>query len=142
MCTQKANSYRVVSLLIFFVTLCSAQSFGQTVSKNDREVGRIMLRNLKDSIKKNYYDPEFHGINIDEAFKAAEEKIDEATSNGQIFGIIEKALMSLNDTHTFFLPPPHALRVSYDWQIQMIGGPCHILGVKPRTDPESHGLKP
>jgi len=101
-----------------------------------------MLRNLKDSIKKNYYDPEFHGINIDEAFKAAEEKIDEATSNGQIFGIIEKALMSLNDTHTFFLPPPHALRVSYDWQIQMIGGHCYILAVKPGTDAESQGLKP
>jgi C-terminal processing protease CtpA/Prc len=114
---------------------------GQTLSKNDREVGRIMLRNLKDSIKKNYYDPEFHGVNIDETFKTAEEKINEATSNGQVFGIIEKALLSLNDTHTFFLPPPHALRVSYDWQIQIIGDQCYIVALKPGTDAEAKGLK-
>jgi len=70
-----------------------------------------MLRNVKDSIKKNYYDPEFHGVNIDETFKAAEEKINEATSNGQVFGIIAKAVRSLNDSHTSFRPPPRAMRI-------------------------------
>lgn len=71
---------------------------GQILSKNDRDAGRIMLRNVKDSIKKNYYDPEFHGVNLDEIFKTAEEKINEATSNGQVFGIIEKVMMLLLPT--------------------------------------------
>jgi len=133
--------YRPVILLSIFL-LFSFLANGQGVSKNDREVGKIMLRNVKDSIKKNYYDPEFHGVNIDEAFKAAEQKIDEATSNGQIFGIIEKVLLGLNDTHTSFEPPPHALRVSYDWHIQMIGEHCYITAVKPGTDAEAKGLKP
>ena len=128
--------YRPVILLSIFL-LFSFLANGQGVSKNDREVGKIMLRNVKDSIKKNYYDPEFHGVNIDEAFEAAEQKIDEATSNGQIFGIIEKVLLGLNDTHTSFEPPPHALRVSYDWHIQMIGEHCYITAVKPGTDAEA-----
>src|ERR1700704_6286419 len=117
--TQRTHALRLATLLTFSVILCAPQATGQTLSKNDREVGRIMLRNVKDSIKKNYYDPEFTGVNIDEAFKTADEKIKEATSNGQVFGIIEKALLSLNDTHTFFLPPAHALKISYDWHIQM-----------------------
>jgi C-terminal processing protease CtpA/Prc len=113
----------------------------QTASKYDRDAGHLILRNIKDCLKKNYYDPQFHGVNIDDIFKAADASIDGATSNGQIFGIIEKALLSLNDTHTFFLPPPHALRVSYDWHIQIVGDRCYVLAVKPATDAEAKGLK-
>jgi len=115
---------------------------GQTLSKNDREAGRIMLHNIKDSIKKNYYDPNFHGINLDETFKSADEKINQATSNGQLFGIIAQAVRSLNDSHTNFIPPPRALRINYDWQIQMIGDHCYITAVKPGTDAEAKGLRP
>ncbi len=140
--TQKSHRNRSVTSLIPLLVLCLSSAVGQSVSKHDREMGRWMLRDLEDCLKKNYYDPEFHGVNIDEAFKDAEEKINKATSNGQIFGIIEKALLRLNDSHTFFLPPPHALRVSYDWQIQMIGDQCYILAVKPGTDAEQQGLMP
>ncbi len=139
---QRRPALRLATLLTLSVILCPPQALGQTLSKNDREAGRIMLRNIRDSLKKNYYDPEFHGVNIDETFKAAEEKINEATSNGQVFGIIEKALLSLNDTHTFFLPPPHALKISYDWKIQMLGDHCYVEAVKPGTDAEAKGLKP
>jgi C-terminal processing protease CtpA/Prc len=104
-------------------------------------VGHIMLKNVKDAIKKNYYDPNFHGVNLDETFKAADEKINQATSNGQVFGIIAQAVRSLNDSHTYFLPPQHSMRISYDWQIQMIGDHCYIMAVKPGTDAEAK-LKP
>ncbi len=127
------------------ITVCLSaylSAVGQTLSKNDREAGRIMLHNIKDSIKKNYYDPNFHGVNIDETFKTADEKINQATSNGQLFGIIAQAVRSLNDSHTNFIPPPRALRVNYDWQIQMIGDHCYITAVKPGTDAEARGLKP
>jgi C-terminal processing protease CtpA/Prc len=115
---------------------------GQTLSKNDREAGRIMLHNIKDSIKKNYYDSSFHGVNLDETFKTADEKINQATSNGQLFGIIAQAVRSLNDSHTNFIPPPHSMRVNYDWQVQIIGDHCYITAVKPGTDAEAKGLKP
>jgi carboxyl-terminal processing protease len=115
---------------------------GQGISANDRSVGHIMLKNVKDAIKKNYYDTNFHGIKIDETFKAADDQINQASSNGQVFGIIAKAVRSLNDSHTYFLPPQRSLHVSYDWQIQMIGDHCYITAVKPGTDAEAKGLKP
>jgi carboxyl-terminal processing protease len=130
------------TLLTFIIGFCYQHLDGQTLSKNDRESGRIILRNVKDTIKKNYYDPNFHGVNLDEAFKVADEKINQATSNGQLFGIIAQAVRQLNDSHTYFLPPSRALKVSYDWQIQMIGDQCFILAVKPGTDAEAKGLKP
>jgi carboxyl-terminal processing protease len=127
-------------LLFLFTSFGSV--LGQGISANDRSVGHIMLKNVKEEIKKNYYDPTFHGINLDETFKAADENINQATSNGQVFGIIAKAVLSFNDSHTFFMPPAHSLRVSYDWQIQMVGDYCYIMAVKPGSDAEAKGLKP
>ena len=138
---EPACSRAVLAVFSLFMIVSPGPVVGQTLSSNDRSVGHTMLRNIRDAIRKDYYDPTFHGINVDETFKAADEKINQATSNGQVFGIIAQALRSLNDTHTFFLPPPHSLRVSYDWQIQMIGDHCYILAVKPGTDAEAKGLK-
>src|SRR5205085_704254 len=50
----------------------------QTASSFDRERGRAMLSAVKDDIKKNYYDPEFHGMDLETRFKAADEKIKQA----------------------------------------------------------------
>ncbi len=142
---MRPSLVRFLKSIAFFTLIfgCLFQpASGQALSKNDRESARIMLHNVKDAIKKNYYDPNFHGVNLDEVFKAADEKINQASSNGQLFGIIAQAVRALNDTHTYFLPPPRALRVSYDWQIQIIGDQCYILAVKPGTDAEVKGLKP
>jgi carboxyl-terminal processing protease len=138
---QKAYSRAVLAFFSLFMITSIRPVAGQTLSGNDRSVGHIMLRNIKDEIKKKYYDPNFHGVNLDETFKAADEKINHATSNGQVFGIIAQAVRSLNDSHTFFDPPRRAMHISYDWQIQMIGDHCYITAVKPGTDAEAKGLK-
>ncbi len=119
-----------------------AVAAGQTVSGNDREAARMMLQVVKDELKKSYYDPQFKGLDIDGQFKAAEAKLNQATSNGQMFGIIAQAMLSLNDSHTFFVPPQRAARIDYGWRTQMIGDKCYITAVKPGTDAEAKGLRP
>lgn len=114
----------------------------QSLSSIDRERGRAMLGIVKDEIKKSYYDPSYHGMNIDARFKAAEEKLKEATSNSQVFAIIAQAVIELNDSHTFFLPPARAARVDYGWQMQIIGDTGYVSAVKPGSEAEAQGLKP
>ena len=101
-----------------------------------------MLKVIKDDLRKNYYDPSFRGMDLDARFQAADEKLREATSLGHVFGIIAQALLDLNDSHTFFIPPPRNLRTEYGFQMKMIGGTCYIIAVKPGSDAETKGLKP
>src|ERR1041384_4334280 len=77
----------------------------QNLSNFDRERGREMLDVIKNDIKRNYYDPTFHGIDIDARFRTAEDKIKEATSIGQVFGIIAQTLIDFDDSHLYFVPP-------------------------------------
>ena len=133
----------VVSILLLLLALSSVTLvLGQSVPSNtDRERGRVMLNALKEDLKKHYYDTNFHGMDVDARFKAADEKIKVANSQGQIFGIIAQALVDLDDSHTFFIPPGRSYTTEYGWQMQMIGDKCYVVAVKPGSDADSKGLK-
>lgn len=100
-----------------------------------------MLNNVKNELKKNYYDPGIRGMDVDARFKTAEEKVKQASSLGQAFGIIAQALLDLNDSHTFFSTPPRPVSVEYGWQMQAIGDQCFVAAVKPGSDAQAKGLK-
>ncbi len=114
----------------------------QALTSVDRDRGHVMLKTLKSEIKKNYYDPTFHGIDLDARFKTADEKLDRATSLGQIFGIVAQVLLDFEDSHLFFIPPERAATYDYGWQMQMISDKCYVSAVKPGSDAEAKGLKP
>lgn len=137
---------KVLAILIVLITgqalSGSPVSFAQVPIGFERERGRSMLRTIKEDLKKNYYDPNYHGMDIESRFKTADAKIKEATSIGQIFGVIAEVLIELNDSHTFFLPPGRASQTEYGWQIQAVGDKCYVVAVKPGSDAEAKGLKP
>jgi C-terminal processing protease CtpA/Prc len=126
----------ILSLTVFALAPTHAQSLSF-----DRERGRAMLSEIKSELKKNYYDPTIRGIDVDARFHQAEEEINQATSLGQITAAIAQALLDLDDSHTFFLPPSQTMRVDYGWQMQMIGQNCYVTAVRPGSDAEAKGLK-
>ena len=141
---RRSLSYFAFALLICVLSgsLVSISSQQQQLSSFERDRGRMMLNIIKDDVKEHYYDPTFRGINLEEKFSAAEEKIKHATSNSQVFTIIAQTLMELNDSHTFFLTPPRGFKVEYGWYMQMIGEKAHVIAIKPGSDAEAKGLKP
>src|SRR5262245_45121981 len=130
-------------LLIILVLLGSTHAaLSQSLSSQDRDRGLVMLKAVRDDIHKYYYDPAFRGIDLDARTKFAEERIKQAKTNAEVFGIIAQLLLELNDSHTVFLPPQRSARVEYGWQMQTFGDDCYVLAVKPKSDAEAQGLKP
>lgn len=114
----------------------------QSISSFDRERSRLMLSAIKTDVKNNYYDSTFHGIDLEAHFKKADEKIKNATTIGQAFGIIAQALLDFDDSHLFFLPPGRVAQVEYGWQMHAIGDKIFVTAVKPGSDADAKGLKP
>ncbi len=135
----------------FIVLLFVAQtSFAQVIIdevsspasvKLNRERGLNMLNEIKDLIKENYYDKNFRGINLDERFKVARERVKTLDTNWQIFRAIAQVVLEFNDSHTRFYPPNRANRVEYGFSMQMIGQNCLVTDVKKGSDAEAKGLK-
>lgn len=108
----------------------------------NRERGLRMLREIKDAVKGRYYDSKFHGINIDERFKAASEKVKTLDANWEIFLEIAQVLLEFNDSHTRFYPPERADNVEYGFSMQMIGSNCYIVNIKKGSNAEAKQLRP
>lgn len=128
-----------IAAICLMAGLSSVQA--QQVTKFDRDRGRSMLRVIKNDLLKNYYDPNIRGMDVEARFKQAEEKIKDAISNGHIFGIIAQALIDLDDSHTYFIPPVRANKTDYGWQMQLIGDKCYVIAVKPKSAAELAGLQ-
>ncbi len=127
---------------LFLVGLLAPQSIrAQSFDRIERERTLTMLSNVKEQLKKHYYDPNIRGMDVDARFKAAEEKLKQATSLGQAFGIIAQVLLDLDDSHTRFYPPSRPERIDYGWETQMIGDECYVVAVKPGSDAAAQGLK-
>ena len=126
--------------LLVFTSLCSVA--GQSITSLDRDRARGMLNVIKGEIKRSYYDPNFHGIDVEARFKAADEKIKSVESLSQAYGVIAQVLTEFEDSHLYFVPPPRPARVEYGWQMQMIGAEGYVIAVQPGSDAEAKGLKP
>jgi C-terminal processing protease CtpA/Prc len=109
----------------------------QKIDNYNRERARAILHDAYDNVKKHYYDPKFHGLDIDARYKEYDQKVSDAASLSQSFGVIASFLYALKDSHTFFLPPSRPYRVDYGYRIQMFGNDCFVSRVRPGTDAES-----
>jgi carboxyl-terminal processing protease len=127
------------TLLLLTLTIPNA---AQSLGAFDRDSTLTMLTVLKNDLKDNYYDKDFHGLNLDDRFKQAEARVKAATTRDQLMLIVAQSLLDLNDSHTFFVPPSRAAKVEYGWLMQMVGDECYVSAVKPKSDAEAKGLKP
>jgi hypothetical protein len=65
----------VVSWLAIVTASVAAQS---TLTKRDRGLARTMLRQVYEDVRNHYYDPAFHGVDLDAQFRAAEQQLPSA----------------------------------------------------------------
>ena len=71
---------KLLASSLMLLSLAGLTVSAQTISiDRERNRGRLMLKEIKDDLKRNYYDPTFRGIDIEARFKQAEERIKTAT---------------------------------------------------------------
>ena len=124
------------------IGLLTTNAWCQKITSLDRDRALAMLQEISSDVKKHYYDPKFHGVNWDAKIEEMKQRIKTTDSMNRALSEIAAALDSLDDSHTFFLPPSHALHYDYGWQAQVIGDRCFILRVRPGSDAEKKGVKP
>jgi C-terminal processing protease CtpA/Prc len=101
-----------------------------------------MLDAVKADILANYYDPQFHGLDIEKRFGEAREKIAGAKSQDEALLDIAAAVAALKDSHTRFRPPARPYGVEYGFAAQAIGDTdCYVTAVRPDSDAAAKGLK-
>jgi len=110
-------------------------------AKQIREMGLAMLGEMKEILEERYYDPKFRGVDLKASFQAAKDKIKTLNYNWQIFRVLAKFLLDLDDSHTRFILPPRTDHFEYGFTTQMFGFKCLVVTVKKGSDAEAKGLR-
>ncbi len=131
----------VFSWLPLLFVVAAAQT-GPTLSRNDRDITFMMLRQVEKDVRKHYYDPAFHGIDLTARVREAEHRLETTTGFNDAMATISDLLTQLDDSHTTFLPPNGRVRVNYGWQMAMVGGVPLVVSVEPGSDAAAKGLAP
>ncbi|MGH9483004.1 MAG: hypothetical protein ACRD1L_13030, partial [Terriglobales bacterium] len=92
------------------------------ITKAQLMMAGSMLGNVRDALKQNYYDAALHGVNLDARYEKYRGEIEKAPTSGAAFRTVAAFLSGMNDSHTFFLPPPRSYDVFYGYRKQLIGG--------------------
>jgi C-terminal processing protease CtpA/Prc len=139
MCWNKLTWRRTAAgVLLALSHLAQSQQY----TKFDRDRAQGMLRDVAADVQKHYYDPKLHGLDWNTRVRQAKENIDRADSLNAAVSEIAALLDGLDDSHTFFIPPPRTVLHDYGFELQMIGDRCYVLRVRPGSDAEKKGLKP
>ncbi|HKP35995.1 MAG TPA: S41 family peptidase [Pyrinomonadaceae bacterium] len=133
---------------VFLCAVTAFQTAGASVSPAaqqavsvDRYLGLDMLQAIRQDLKEFYYDPNFHGIDLEARYKLAQQQVKAAESAGQMFALIGQFLLDLKDSHTSFIPPTLQTTVDYGWLMQLYGDKCYVVALKPDSDAFAKGLR-
>ncbi len=134
----------LMSLLIGVLCLVplSIAAQSQAMSKVERGWAQDMLKTVSLDVKKNYYDPKFHGLDWDAKVAQTQQRIDTAPSMPVALAYIAMLMDSLHDSHTYFYPPSRAHSYDYGIAYQFVGDRCYITHVREGSDAAAQGVKP
>lgn len=129
------------SFLLFFVLLLLSNLARAQSIKEERAVHQIILKEIKKDIQKNYYDPKFHGIDLEGNYKKTSELIDKSVLSAEMSDLIYRFCLLLDDSHTGFTPPRKTFEVDYGWKLLIIDGKAYVIELDEESDAYKKGIR-
>ncbi len=111
-----------------------------TEAKKAREDSLSILNEMKEILKKNYYDQQMHGIDLEKRIEEAKARVKTMQYNWQMYRVLVQVLMDFNDSHTSMILPPRSDHFQYGFGMQMIGDECFVTSVKKDSDAQKQGV--
>lgn len=136
-------SRRIVNAVIcifgaaLLALLGGATSAQQKMNGADMDRARGMLRDARDAVKKYYYDPKYHNIDLEARYQQYDQRIKAASGLNEGMRMVAAFLSGLKDSHTFFEPPMRPYRLDPGFRMELFGDNAFISRVRPGTDAES-----
>lgn len=138
---RRIATWLLVGVLIAVAFSAYSQT-QQKIGKTELEDAGAILLQVRETIAQNYYDPTFHGYDLDARFKEADQKLGDVTSFEMAMSVIGSEVQGLADSHTHFIPPARHVLVYSGWRMEIFGRRCAISAVEPGSDAWKQGLRP
>ena len=131
---SRRNTILIASVLMLAASLPAIAQQQQKINSLDLGKVQDMLHAAYTEVKKNYYDPKYHGIDIDARYREYNTRLSNAGSLNEGMRLVAAYLDGFKDSHLFFIPPMRPYTIESGFRMQMVGDQCLITEVRPQTD--------
>jgi C-terminal processing protease CtpA/Prc len=128
------SGHKVVVLLICLAFALPAPGQKPKLNAFDYALAHDMLHDAYNDVKKNYYDPQYHGIDLDARYHEYETRLANNSDIREGMRTVQAFLDGLKDSHTFFMAPDWPFTFEPGFRLQIIGDWCFVVHVRPGTD--------
>ena len=136
--TQNSRSGRSVFLVMIILAVCTQECLAQNADHGQWE---DVLRLVSADVQKNFYDPGMKGLDWAMLTEQTRQRIDHAKSNGEMILAISVLLTKLQDSHTYFVPPPLTARSDFGFKARSYGDDIRVYEVTKKGPSEKAGLQ-
>jgi hypothetical protein len=122
-------------LIAYWIISCLGEgsaSVQEQMSSVRRQQALSILHDASEAVHRHYYDSKLHGSDFNMRVQQADKRIREVKTFSEALGVVAWTLDTLNDSHTFLIPPPRPYDVQNGWQMGFIGEDCYITAVQAR----------
>ena len=109
----------------------------QAMPANDLHRLRVMLKEALETVQRNYYDPAFHGVDLEARFKDFDERLKSAPSMNVGLTLVAAFLDGLKGSHTSFQPPTRSYTLEYGYRLIVIADDVYVERVKSGSDADA-----
>ena len=113
---------------------CSAQS----VQRGEWE---DVLKQASADVQKNFYDPEMKGLDWSALTDETRQRIGASGNVGQMILAISSLLDRLQDSHTYFIPPPLTAYSDFGFKAKAFGNDVRICEIEKKGPADKAGLQ-
>jgi carboxyl-terminal processing protease len=137
-----ANSKSLILIArIFAILIVCLASPPDGLSQNvERGRWEDVLKAVSADVQKNFYDPDMKGLNWPALTEETRQRIHNAKSNGEMILAVCVLLTRLQDSHTYFVPPPLTARSDFGFKARAYGDDIRVYEITPKGPSEKSGL--
>lgn len=143
---KSISHWFVLAMVVAYWTIsCLGErtaSVQEQMSSIRRQEALQILHDASEAVHRHYYDSKLRGSDFDTRVQQADKRIREVKTFSEALGVVAWTLETLNDSHTFLIPPRRPYDVQNGWEMEFIGENCYITAVQPGSDAVAKGMKP
>jgi len=136
--TQHSQSAKLVFLVLIILAAHTHECLAQNADRGEWE---DVLRLVSADVQKNFYDPGMKGLEWAALTEETRQRIAHAKSNGEMILAISVLLTKLQDSHTYFVPPPLTARSDFGFKARSYGDDVRVYEVTKKGPAEKAGLQ-
>jgi C-terminal processing protease CtpA/Prc len=134
---EHSRAFTSVLLLLIAFSAVAQPSLAQNVDHGQWE---DVLKVVSADVQKDFYDPQMKGLDWAGLTEQTRLRVHDAKSTGEMILAVSVLLTRLQDSHTYFVPPPLTARSDFGFRARSYGNDVRVYEVTPKGPAEKAGL--